>query len=1654
MACIPRQVTHDRTRSDQPRMAAGAKICNNHVLEILYDTGATFNLLQEKWKRLIASPVKSQKLFATVSGRSRAKLEGELGKIRATVANAQFNLISPQSVLEVLNKEEEFYFKQTCKNSQQEVYLMRETPTGDEQICKFAEGVMQGSRVMLITAEALKYLDIPVGTTLSAVGGQRKRKRRESAQRESHREATMKSVDLDMPNSGDEESLQIIVPKKARHTRAQSSDREATDKVKLFLNRLGPMSYRQLRDVIVNKRILGLDFDLSDAQQKMRDLDASFMRMHGGIRTSRKSVSKKSDPAIFQHWLTDAFQLNVVTRQGYRYVQVFLDIKTDWILYGAMRTLTEYPKIFEEFLNSVHWLRQMAQVQDSSSAGVVVYNYAKIRTAEAKSDVLEAIQKYSVVVLGDDHPSHKSEKIMQLARKAKVLIHLYSRDQSNALARLDNVMKRIARKARAALEAQMMGREFLVDAMEHVIYCLNRTPRANAGSSPLEAAFGIPPNIMMFVPHFGTLCVLKDVTRGKFTVEALFLSRRRDGSCKFYVPVDNATVCRKHFQRFETVEAFPERLAIMFQGKSVLEHVGNAGTEPSYQISKASNNKIFRHLYKNCQIDMEQDDTCTIVGWRCVKCDRLFNSLRGVKKHVTSIHVKKQSGESDAHRLPEQNLVQLHDIPRYVVEEKLPPVGETLHPADPVLYDNDNVIEVEEQSDQSDEASADSDDVDPPPKRRKRDTNKKRRNEIPVRRSTRNRKNPSKLREYHWNPPALAIQEVKRGAEYQVKLDSINLQDDGGIIAAAVEFSGEPHISEMDNFFNTSSHPRLTQDLDDVYDVFVDNKNHVWRDAVLLTCIELYEQKFSEPDSFIALALREVNERSEKAIQDKDMKRAARLYQQCLMPDQSFYDELPSNSVSASSVDAAPTLGKVVALDHAMSLLHQGTAYADLPFEYEARSSAGQAMSVQMANDHDQLFWVDRDNSDLTTHRKRRCEEIMEKLNYANRELYKAGHYGQAMRSPLRPAYQKAMEKEIKKLHTIVNREQQYAFGPFPENLDPTKVVVLRTGWAYDLKRVLDRFEAKARLVLRGDLQDHRSIPENLQSPVISNLALNLLFALAAKFKLTAYCADIKTAYLNAAFRGKDGTVYAIRTPPGCVTDTKTGLFILQSNLYGSKQGAGVFHEDVVTVLVEKCGFTQSDFHPCIFYKIYTIPPHDYIAFIGTFVDDLLALFKPVIADMVRKELKKYYMFRDEFIQMSASKESPTLFLGSLHTQDPETCIIEKSQRHRIEGMVEKYLKPSMSGIRRTQRVPVLNKDKRFLNGNNALPPSTDAARRVRNRDVVQLANQSPSAIPMLCGRETLTDEDVVDYMRGLIGLMNYIVIQGVPEVTMPLNVLARIQTNPTAQQVRIATQMVLYFDYMKDRWYRYGQPEHVLAEFPIFGFSDASFGDCPITGRSTAGYCVFYHGSLIACKSWLIRAATRSVAEAELRAMSTTCALTAYIRNWLNDEVYPFLRRTYSNTTEVLTEVRRTPVAYKSSLQGIAQQLEQHASDSLKALLGYDNSSCANNIVTRHSLQKNLRHIRVHQSYIYYEFHVKQNVVIVKVPTQLQPADVLTKVLGRAAHAFYTRVLRGEMTEADVKKFAEAAYRADFPETDIVSVTLDEEYVKLLHSTMREMAV
>ncbi|GKB97949.1 ribonuclease H-like domain-containing protein [Tanacetum coccineum] len=90
-----------------------------------------------------------------------------------------------------------------------------------------------------------------------------------------------------------------------------------------------------------------------------------------------------------------------------------------------------------------------------------------------------------------------------------------------------------------------------------------------------------------------------------------------------------------------------------------------------------------------------------------------------------------------------------------------------------------------------------------------------------------------------------------------------------------------------------------------------------------------------------------------------------------------------------------------------------------------------------------------------------------------------------------------------------------------------------------------------------------------------------------------------------------------------------------------------------------------------------------------------------------------------------------------------------------------------------------------------------------------------------------------------------------------------------------------------------HGLQLHVSSTSQLNAYTDADWAGCPVTRRSTSGYCVFLGDNLLSWSAKRQVTLSRSSAEAEYRGVANVVAETAWIRNLLRELHTPLFTAT-----------------------------------------------------------------------------------------------------------------------------------------------------------------
>jgi hypothetical protein len=142
---------------------------------------------------------------------------------------------------------------------------------------------------------------------------------------------------------------------------------------------------------------------------------------------------------------------------------------------------------------------------------------------------------------------------------------------------------------------------------------------------------------------------------------------------------------------------------------------------------------------------------------------------------------------------------------------------------------------------------------------------------------------------------------------------------------------------------------------------------------------------------------------------------------------------------------------------------------------------------------------------------------------------------------------------------------------------------------------------AKYRIVALGNLDPHSWTKQDCFAPVLSQLELRFLTALAVRKKCIPKTGDVTQAFCQSCL--PEDEHYICRPPPGCPITPPNTYWRLKKTLYGLKRSPRHFYELARKILLS-LGLKQHPTSPCIFYGslIDGHPP----LYLGLYVDDFI----------------------------------------------------------------------------------------------------------------------------------------------------------------------------------------------------------------------------------------------------------------------------------------------------------------------------------------------------------------------------------------------------------------------------------------------------------------
>lgn len=358
----------------------------------------------------------------------------------------------------------------------------------------------------------------------------------------------------------------------------------------------------------------------------------------------------------------------------------------------------------------------------------------------------------------------------------------------------------------------------------------------------------------------------------------------------------------------------------------------------------------------------------------------------------------------------------------------------------------------------------------------------------------------------------------------------------------------------------------------------------------------------------------------------------------------------------------------------------------------------------------------------------------------------------------------------------------------------------------------------KARLVCDGRSQEIGVDCDETFSPVVKPATIRTVLSLAMAKKWSIHQLDVKNAFLHGDLQE---TVY-MHQPPGFYDRSKPDYVCrLRKALYGLKQAPRAWYQHFANFLI-KLGFiiAKSDT------SLFTFRQGNDLAYLLLYVDDIILVTS---SDRLRTEIISSLQ-----MEFPMSDLGPlSYFLGIAVTRTPNYMLL--SQQKYAQEILERA-------------------------GMSSCKP---AATPVDTKSKLSANSGSPFRDPTL--------------YRSLAGALQYLTFTR-PDIAYAVQQVCLFMHDPREP----------HFDALK-RILRYiqGTIDHGLHLYPsaptrLITYTDADWGGCPDTRRSTSGYCCFLGDNLVSWSAKRQPTLSKSSAEAEYRGVANVVSEACWLRNLL----------------------------------------------------------------------------------------------------------------------------------------------------------------------------
>ncbi|XP_022891686.1 uncharacterized protein LOC111406507 [Olea europaea var. sylvestris] len=138
-------------------------------------------------------------------------------------------------------------------------------------------------------------------------------------------------------------------------------------------------------------------------------------------------------------------------------------------------------------------------------------------------------------------------------------------------------------------------------------------------------------------------------------------------------------------------------------------------------------------------------------------------------------------------------------------------------------------------------------------------------------------------------------------------------------------------------------------------------------------------------------------------------------------------------------------------------------------------------------------------------------------------------------------------------------------------------------------------------------------------------------------------------------------------------------------------------------------------------------------------------------------------------------------------------------------------------------------------------------------------------------------------HYRRLIGKLIYLTLSR-PDITFVVHKLSQYMSQPRMPHLKVVHNLLRYLKGNPGQGFFFSSQLHSNPIVPVRAFSDADWGSCIDTRKSTTDFCIFVGNSMVSWKSKKQPTISRSSAEAEYKALASTASEILWINQLLKD--------------------------------------------------------------------------------------------------------------------------------------------------------------------------